>query len=583
MAKVKNFFIKIGRWFKNHAPTKRRLIQIYSALLFNANIKGYFATGNDIIYRGATKNLCVPGLNCYSCPGAVASCPLGALQNALSASDKRAPFYILGIIGLMGLILGRTICGCLCPTGLGQELLYKIKTPKLKKSRFTRVLSYFKYVLLAVFVIAIPLIYSTIPGFCKYICPSGTMASIFQLANSNNPFYDMLGFLFSWKFILLVVFIVGSIFVYRFFCRFFCPLGAILGFFNKFAFIGVKLEEQKCIECGLCLQTCPMDIRKVGDHECISCGACVPVCPTKAISWRGSKIFLHGNAAKAVDKPQQEEAPKLSALLANGSTQITSAPDQTTPQLNVTVVNSDLQETNVETVSENKENNVPTAEKEVAEIELAEKRLKKRGFWLQFSAWALALAVLITALVYYNFLAPVNATTVFKVGDRMPDFILQTYVSDAIKEDGEVKYGKVSSNVSGESVITLKGTVTVLNFWYTTCGPCVSELPEFERVRQSYGDQIKMVAIHAPLAPGENVQEFIDYPNKDKQDSWSDWGIIFAQDELDIDCYTMLGGTTSYPMTVIVNAEGYISSVWHGEIKGEENLRSLIDKALQSN
>ena len=293
MVKIKSFFIKVGQWFKRHAPTKRRLIQIYTALLFNANIKGIFSGGTNIIYTGGVKNICSPGLNCYSCPGAVASCPLGALQNAMGNSDTRAPYYVLGILGLLGLMFARTICGFFCPVGLGQELLYKIKTPKLKKSRYTRILSYFKYILLVVMVIAIPAIYADIPAFCKYICPAGTSASMLQLLNiSNDGFYGMLGFIFSWKFLLLIAFIVGSIFIFRFFCRFFCPLGAIYGFFNKIALIGVKLDRSKCIDCGMCIQTCQMDIKHVGDHECINCGACISVCPTKAISWKGEKLFV---------------------------------------------------------------------------------------------------------------------------------------------------------------------------------------------------------------------------------------------------------------------------------------------------
>ena len=115
MAKVKNFFKKVGLWFKNHAPSKRRLIQVYAALLYNANIKGFFGKGSDIIYRGGLKNVCAPGLNCYSCPGAVAACPLGALQNAMASSGTRAPYYILGILALFGLMLGRTIFCFLCP------------------------------------------------------------------------------------------------------------------------------------------------------------------------------------------------------------------------------------------------------------------------------------------------------------------------------------------------------------------------------------------------------------------------------------------------------------------------------------
>ena len=138
---MKNFFGKIKRWLVDHKPSKRRIIQVYTALLYNANIKGFF---NGQIYKGPTKKICVPGMNCYSCPGAVGACPLGSLQNALSASDTRLPAYVFGIIILFGLLLGRTICGFLCPVGFAQELLYKIKTPKLQKSRATRIISYLK-------------------------------------------------------------------------------------------------------------------------------------------------------------------------------------------------------------------------------------------------------------------------------------------------------------------------------------------------------------------------------------------------------------------------------------------------------
>ena len=65
-------------------PSKRKLIQLYSALLFNANLKGFV---NGKIYQGPLKNVCTPGLNCYSCPGASGACPLGSLQNSLGASQ----------------------------------------------------------------------------------------------------------------------------------------------------------------------------------------------------------------------------------------------------------------------------------------------------------------------------------------------------------------------------------------------------------------------------------------------------------------------------------------------------------------
>ena len=307
---MKKFFGKIKAWWGRHKPSKRRIIQLYAALLYNANIKGFF---NGRIYKGATKNLCVPGLNCYSCPGAIGACPLGALQNALSASKTKTPAYIFGIIILFGLLLGRTICGFLCPVGLGQELLYKIKTPKVKKSKVTRVFSYFKYVVLIALVVIVPLMFA-IPGFCEYICPAGTFeGGVGLLSNVENAgLLAILGPLFTWKFTLLVVIVVASIFFFRFFCRFLCPLGALYGFFCKVAMLGVKLDKNKCTDCGLCIGVCKMDIKHVGDHECIHCGACISVCPAKAISWKGEKIFLRANDA---DMPASTEIKPLTGML----------------------------------------------------------------------------------------------------------------------------------------------------------------------------------------------------------------------------------------------------------------------------
>ena len=237
-----------GGRLRSLIPTKRRLIQLYAALLFNANLKGF---ANGYIYRGPLKNICTPGLNCYSCPGASGACPLGSLQNALAGSNKRAPYYLFGIILLYGILLGRWICGFLCPFGLIQDLLHKIKTPKLKKNRFTRVLSYLKYVILVLFVFYIPLVYvwnknpAILPAFCKYICPAGTLEGAMGLLSNkgNSELLSMLGPLFTWKFVLMVGILVAAVFIYRFFCRFLCPLGALYGLFNKIAICGIKLEK----------------------------------------------------------------------------------------------------------------------------------------------------------------------------------------------------------------------------------------------------------------------------------------------------------------------------------------------------
>ncbi len=295
---------------KRLIPSKRKIMQLYFAVLFNANLKG-FVTGN--IYQGNSKAVCAPGINCYSCPGAIAACPLGSLQGAYSA-DRSTLYYIGGLLLLYSLMFGRMICGWLCPFGLVQELVYKIKTPKLKKSPVTRLLSWFKYVVLVFFVIIVPVMYAfrdtPLPAFCKYICPSGTLeGGIGLLSNAvNESYFSMLGPLFTWKFLLMVSILVGSIFIFRLFCRFICPLGALYGIFNKISVFGIKLEKSKCTDCGLCQAHCKVDIKHVGDQECISCGECIDVCPTKAISWKGSKIFLKANETAA---PAKKSKAKL--------------------------------------------------------------------------------------------------------------------------------------------------------------------------------------------------------------------------------------------------------------------------------
>lgn len=262
--------------------SKRRYTQLIAAVLYNCNIKG-FMTGS--IYKGDLKGICAPGINCYSCPGAVVSCPLGSLQSGLLSSRYKIPYFILGTIILMGLFLGRFICGFLCPFGLLQELLYKIPFPKIKKNRVTRALSYLKYVILLFFVIAIPLI-KLAPGFCKYICPAGTFEAGIPLVIANKQIQGLIGFLFSWKIFLLSVFILICMLCYRTFCRFICPLGAIYSFFSPVQMVGVKVDTDKCTNCSLCVDNCLMDIRKVGDRECIHCGSCIKSCPVQAISFK---------------------------------------------------------------------------------------------------------------------------------------------------------------------------------------------------------------------------------------------------------------------------------------------------------
>ena len=107
----------------------RSWIQLGAALGTNAHLRG-FLTGR--IYSGELKTACVPGLNCYSCPGAVGSCPIGAMQAVISGNKLNFSYYVFGILLLFGVLLGRLICGFLCPFGWIQQLLHKLPGRKLR-------------------------------------------------------------------------------------------------------------------------------------------------------------------------------------------------------------------------------------------------------------------------------------------------------------------------------------------------------------------------------------------------------------------------------------------------------------------
>ena len=183
------------------------------------------------------------------------------------------------------------VCSFLCPFGLVQELLYKIPAPKIKKTvstlRITRKASLLKYVILF-FCIFLPLLFFlkdgiASPFFCKYICPEGTVFAGWILALFNEDLRSALGVLFSWKTAVAVCFIIWSVFMFRPFCRFFCPLGAIYSFFNKTAVFGIHVDVSKCTHCNACVETCKMDVLKINDRECIRCGECRSHCKFNAI------------------------------------------------------------------------------------------------------------------------------------------------------------------------------------------------------------------------------------------------------------------------------------------------------------
>ena len=269
---------------------ERHIIQLIAAIFINSYAVG-FAKGK--IFTGSTKLFCVPVLNCYSCPGALGSCPIGALQAVLGDRSFNFSFYVVGFIMLFGILLGRLICGFLCPFGFIQDLLYKIKTPKLKVPKpIDKPLRYLKYIVLIVFVIALPILVTNQysmgdPFFCKFICPAGTLEGGIPLLTMNEELKNTIGGLFFWKLSVLIVILLACIFVYRPFCKYLCPLGAMYALFNKFSFYQMSVDKTRCTNCKLCEKSCKMNVeitKSIQSTECIRCGECRKICPHGAIS-----------------------------------------------------------------------------------------------------------------------------------------------------------------------------------------------------------------------------------------------------------------------------------------------------------
>jgi polyferredoxin len=184
--------------------------------------------------------------------------------------------------------------------------LYKIPSPKLRKTALSRRLTLVKYAFLIILVLGIPgiaLIYGYgIPLFCKYICPAGTLEAGIPLALANSAIRNSIGGLFYWKLTLLIALGLASIPVFRVFCRFLCPLGALYGLLNRYALWGIRRDRGTCTNCGTCAAACKMDTRIANDRECIRCGACVRRCPAHALS----QVFP-GQSLRAAGGPREHQ------------------------------------------------------------------------------------------------------------------------------------------------------------------------------------------------------------------------------------------------------------------------------------
>ena len=254
---------------KLKSAIKRKVVQWIAFGYSNIHLF-HFKDGK--IYKGKWKQFCNPGLNCYSCPAASLACPIGALQAVNGSINFNFSFYVIGILLAFGVVLGRAICG---------------SKLKLKKGFLL-----IKYFILVIFVILLPIAATNYmgmgkPAFCQFICPVGTLEGGIPLLSTHAELRHAIGFLFSFKMLILIITIAGCILIYRFFCRTICPLGAIYGCMNKVSICHLEVEKQRCVNCGICKKVCKMEVDPVktpDSAECIRCGACVAACTNNAIS-----------------------------------------------------------------------------------------------------------------------------------------------------------------------------------------------------------------------------------------------------------------------------------------------------------
>lgn len=196
----------------------------------------------------------LPWIMCDSCP--ISWCPSKYLR-------KPVAFFIGGL----AIFSGRSFCGWLCPFGALQDFLNVISRKISKTEDF--------------FISSSPWI--------KFISLGLTLILILQVIGVVNvPPFNSIPPTYQWLPYLLLIFLFLSVFVSRFWCRFLCPLGALISITNKFSLIKLEVNE-KCKKCKICEIFCPMKIEDAGkvnpdSTDCIRCGDCIEKCPEKAIS-----------------------------------------------------------------------------------------------------------------------------------------------------------------------------------------------------------------------------------------------------------------------------------------------------------
>jgi len=256
----------------------------------------FFLISANLGAFGLKTGFCYPFFYCHACPVSTSACPLRAIEVGVFQKDfkwKLILFPIL-ILGTVGVLFGRAVCAWACPIGLLQrgtgKVARKLKTNypffnRLGTIKFEPYLRYIKYIIILTLVVLTPILI----GFMfTDICPVGVLTGTVPIMILNPGLY-IPTFYFFIAIIIFILFFILIFTVERGWCRYFCPVGAILAPFNKISLYQVSVDKDRCIHCNACSEVCPMGIdipNMYRDPECILCGKCVEVCPKELITFK---------------------------------------------------------------------------------------------------------------------------------------------------------------------------------------------------------------------------------------------------------------------------------------------------------
>jgi ferredoxin-type protein NapH len=254
----------------------------------------------------------IPVLSSSAAPGVTAVSALDALEHGLSSAILVLFSFALAVFLISGVLVGKGFCSFVCPFGFVQDIIDYVRRPLRKKEvmlsvKTTRSMTRFKYYILGLVLLLITVsgistvvvsrayavrmlgIFSDIPF--SVLSPADTLFAL--IPNLDGHWFTDWGVTLWLRIIILAISLIGAVYIPRFFCRYVCPIAALMAPMNKYTIIGLERNPVKCIgeKCKICERACPMDVpiltsqeKRFSKHpECILCLVCKDACEHKAI------------------------------------------------------------------------------------------------------------------------------------------------------------------------------------------------------------------------------------------------------------------------------------------------------------